>query len=150
MEKVTDKDCGAAVAAPVRLELSAMAVVFCRERILTTTEMIYGKETLSLPKGHKEAQESLIETAIRECREETGVSIDRRDLVRELPSYHYDFSTPSGQLIRKVIVPFLFEVESEEAPVPQESRIVSVQWMDKTHFLASCSHDQVKAIVQVL
>lgn len=131
-----------------KVELSAMAVVMCNGKILSTNEMIYGKETLSLPKGHKEENESIIETAIRECYEETNIIVSKDDLVKELTSYSYEFLTPSNKLIRKTIIPFLFEVKEEGNPIPKEERMVSVQWMDTNEFLDKCTHENVKDIVK--
>lgn len=131
-----------------KVELSAMAVVMCNGKILSTNEMIYGKETLSLPKGHKEENESIIETAIRECYEETNIVISKEDLVKELTSYSYEFLTPSNKLIRKTIVSFLFEVQTEGNPIPKEERMISVQWMDKDEFIDKCSHENVKLVVK--
>lgn len=131
-----------------KIELSAMAVVMCNGKILSTNEMIYGKETVSLPKGHKEENESIIETAIRECYEETNIVITKDDLVKELSSYSYEFLTPSNKLIRKTIVPFLFEVKKEGNPIPKEERMISVQWMDINEFLDKCTHENVKDIVK--
>lgn len=110
-----------------KIELSAMAVVMCNGKILSTNEMIYGKETVSLPKGHNEENESIIETAIRECYEETNIVITKDDLVKELTSFSYEFLTPSNKLIRKTIVPFLFNVKEEGNPIPKEERMISVQ-----------------------
>lgn len=131
-----------------KVELSAMAVIMCNGKILSTNEMIYGKETLSLPKGHKEENESIIETAIRECYEETNIIVSKEDLVKELTSYSYEFLTPSNKLIRKTIVPFFFEVKEEGNPIPKEERMVSVQWMDKDEFIEKCTHENVKEIVK--
>ena len=131
-----------------KVELSAMAVVMCNGKILSTNEMIYGKETLSLPKGHKEENESIIETAIRECYEETNIIVSKEDLVKELTSYSYEFLTPSNKLIRKTIIPFLFEVKEEGNPIPKEERMVSVQWMDKDEFIEKCTHENVKEIIK--
>lgn len=128
-------------------ETSAMAVVLCHGKILATNEMIYGKETLSLPKGHREDGELLVETAIRECFEETNIVITKENLVRELQGFSYEFITPLGLSIRKTIVPFLFEAESEGEPLAKEKRMISVEWMDKDVFLNRCTHENVKTVV---
>ncbi len=130
------------------IELSAMAVVMCDGRVLSTNELIYGKETLSLPKGHKEKNESLIEAAIRECFEETNIVISEEDLVRQLTPYSYEFLTPSNRLVRKTIVPFLFEVNEEGHPIPKEERILSVQWMNVAEFLEKCTYESVKFVIK--
>lgn len=133
-----------------KIEQSAMAAVICKDKILTTTELIYGKETLSLPKGHVEENETAVETAIRECFEETGIAIKKDNFVRELPSYSYEFLTPSNQLIKKTIIPLLFEVNSEKAPNPKEERIISVQWMNIDEFMNNCTHENVKKVVEYI
>lgn len=129
-------------------EVSGMAVVLLENKILATNEMIYGIETLSLPKGHKEKDELLIETAIRECFEETNIVITKDDLIKELESFSYQFLTPSNKLIRKTIVPFFFEVKSKGNPLPKEERMKSVEWMDINEFLNKCTHENVKAVVR--
>lgn len=132
----------------VKAEKSAMAVVTYQGKILATNELIYGKETLSLPKGHKEENETILEAAIRECFEETNLIITKDDLVMELPAYSYEFLTPSNELIRKTIVPFLFRVEREGTLLSKERRIISVQWMNMDEFLSKCTHESVKEVVK--
>ena len=132
----------------IKIEESAMAAVVYGRKILTTSELIYGKETLSLPKGHREAGETSVDTAIRECFEETNVVLTEGDAVQELPSYSYEFTTPSGEYIQKTIVPILFKVNGEGAPRAKEKRILSVQWMDVDEFLRKCTHESVKEVVK--
>lgn len=129
-------------------EVSAMAVVVCGNDILTTNEMIYGKEVLSLPKGHVEGNETVVETAIRECFEETDVVLDNQHFAKQLTPFGYEFTTPSGEFIRKTIVPVLFVVSTSFAPVAKEPRMVSTQWMDLDLFLQKASHDNVKVVVR--
>lgn len=129
------------------VEVSAMAVVLHEDRILSTVEMIYGKETLSLPKGHQEINESLIETAIRECFEETNVFITQDDLIKGLESFSYEFLTPSKKHVRKIVVPFLFRVKNEGDPIAKEKRMISVNWMDMKDFSVDCTHENVRKVV---
>ena len=130
------------------IEQSAMAVVLCKGKILATVEDIYGRNVLSLPKGHNEQGETLLQTAIRECFEETNIVLTEENLVKALVPYSYQFSTPSNKLVQKTIAPFLFEVESEGQPIAKEKRMISAQWMEISEFLQKCSYDNVKAIVK--
>ncbi len=130
------------------IEQSAMAVVLCKGKILATVEDIYGRNVLSLPKGHNEQGETLLQTAIRECFEETNIVLTEENMVKALTPYSYQFSTPSNKLVQKTIAPFLFEVESEGQPIAKEKRMISVQWMEISEFLQKCSYDNVKAIVK--
>ena len=132
------------------IEQSAMAVVLCKGKILATVEDIYGRNVLSLPKGHNEQGETLLQTAIRECFEETNIVLTEENMVKALTPYSYQFSTPSNKLVQKTIAPFLFEVESEVQTIAKEKRMISVQWMEIAEFLQKCSYDNVKAIVKGL
>lgn len=136
--------------AGVTEEFCAMAVVFWDGKILATREMIFGKEAVSLPKGHVEAGETFLETAIRECLEETNIVLSRDELVRELMPYSYEFSRPTDEAarIRKTIVPFLFEAKQTGEPMPKEERVLSVQWMEVSDFLKQCSYENVRTLVK--
>lgn len=128
-------------------EESAMAVVVCKGQLLTTNEMVFGTQKLSLPKGHVEENETAIEAAIRECYEETNVRLSKANLVKNLTPYSYEFLTPSCQLIRKTLVPYLFELEDFGDPMPKEEQMISVQWMNVEEFLLLCPYENVKDVV---
>lgn len=136
--------------AGVTEEFCAMAVVFLNGKILATREMIFEKEAVSLPKGHVEAGETFLETAIRECFEETNIVLSRDELVRELTPYSYEFSWPTDEAarIRKTIVPFLFEAKQAGEPMSKEERVLSVQWMEVSDFLEKCSYENVRTLVK--
>ncbi len=128
----------------VQAETSAMAVVMCHGKILATTEIIYGKEALSLPKGHVEENETPFEAAVRECYEETNVTVSASEMVGELTHFTYEFLTPSNKHVKKTLIPYLFETESFGDPLPKEERMVSVKWMDTAEFLQSCTYENVR------
>lgn len=128
---------------PQSVELSAMAVVKCQDKILTTNELIYGKEVRSLPKGHKEKDERITQTAIRECYEETNVVICEKDLVKKLPPWSYEFISPSKKLIKKTIMPFFFVIKDFGNPLSKEERIISVDWMTIENFISECPYENV-------
>lgn len=128
-------------------EYSAMAVVFCQDKILTTLENVYGNTALSCPKGHIEAGETAIKAAIRECAEETGVSINESEAAAVLDAFEVRFTTPDGRKICKTITPVLFEIPSEREPKPSEERIKSVRYMPVSQFLKDCSYENVKNVV---
>lgn len=132
----------------IHLETSAMAVVVFGNKILSTWELIYGKEVLSLPKGHVEENESLIETAIRECFEETNVVITKQNFSRVLSPYNVEFTNHHNQLILKTIHPILFEVYNSGNPLSKEERVLSIQWMDIEEFIQKCSYDNIKKVVE--
>lgn len=131
-----------------KIELSAMAVVICNHKILTITELIYGKKNLSLPKGHKEPNESIVETAIRECFEETNIVILQENLVKPLTPFSYEFLTPEKVLIKKTVMPFLFKTNDEGNPMPKEEKMLAVEWMNVNEFLQICTHTTAKKLIE--
>ena len=130
-----------------KIEESAMAVVICKGKLLTTYEMIYGKKVLSLPKGHVEENETSLDASIRECYEETNIVINEIHFIKKLTPYSYEFLTPSEELIRKTLTPYLFVVNDFGTPLPKEERMISVQWMNVEEFLSLCPYENVKNIV---
>lgn len=132
----------------IKLEQSAMAVVVLGNKLLTTKELIYDKEVVSLPKGHVEPNEELVDTAIRECFEETNVVITQNDLVRQLTPHTYEFVTPQNQSIRKIVTPFLFRVSEAGNLMAKEPRMIEVKWMDVDLFTQLCPYDAVKALIK--
>ena len=127
-----------------------MAVVVCDGKVLATVEEIYGKPVLSLPKGHVEQGETVLDTAIRECFEETDVRLNKQDAVRELPSYSYGFTTPDGVEICKTITPVLFVLNVDPTPRAKEKRILKAEFIPIEELARNCPYDNVRKILEHL
>ena len=69
------------------------------------------------------------------------------NLVEKLTPYSYEFLTPSNRLIRKTLIPYLFEIYDWGNPLPKEERMVFVEWMDIKEFLTVCPYENVKNVV---
>ena len=130
-----------------RFETCAMAIVICQDKILSIYELVFGRKVLSLPKGHQEKGENIIDTAIRECYEETNIVLTRENMTTELIPYSYNFTLPKGQLVRKTIYPFLFRIDDFGNPKATEENMVSVEWIDIEEFLNTCTYDSVKNVL---
>ncbi|MCM1130719.1 MAG: GNAT family N-acetyltransferase [Roseburia sp.] len=129
-------------------EESAMAIVFCKNKILTTRELIYGKEVISCPKGHIENNETHMETAIRECYEETNVIITRENYVKEGIPYTIKFMNHHNKAVLKTIYPVCFQTQEEGDLISKEERIIEIKYMDIDEFLLKCSYDNVKEMIR--
>lgn len=129
-------------------EESAMAIVFYQQQILTTNEMIYGKQVLSLPKGHVEKGETYIETAIRECFEETNLILHKDEVIDTLSPIHIEFINHHNEEIHKTIYPIVFSIKHQSLLKAKEERIISVQFMDYALFLEKCSYENVKNLLK--
>jgi 8-oxo-dGTP pyrophosphatase MutT (NUDIX family) len=108
-------------------EKSCGAVVFTRTDADVKYVIIQSKEGIfGFPKGHMEGLETEIETAIREIKEETGLSVSFADGFRIEDSHVF---VRKGQEIMKQIVYFLAEF-SDQIPMPQESELHSIRLVD--------------------
>lgn len=129
-------------------EESAMAIVFYKNKILATKELIYGKEVISCPKGHIENDETHMETAIRECFEETNVILTLEDYVKEGTPYQIRFMDHHNKAVLKTIYPVCFQTQEEGNLISKEKRILEIQYMDIDDFLLKCSYENVKEMVK--
>lgn len=77
----------------------------------------------SFPKGHVEQGENEYQTATREIKEETGLSVDFRDGFRHSVRY-----SPK-QDVSKLVVYFLGETKSTDYK-RQEEEISEIRWVD--------------------
>lgn len=133
-----------------RREKSAMAVVVCGDEILYTIEDIYGKMTLSLPKGHVEKGENIVATAMRECKEETGVTLNNADFVREGNPFEINFVNHKNEIVKKTICPVLFKIKKKIATSLTEDRIKEAGYQRLYDFYINCTHDSVRNILKEL
>ena len=86
--------------------------------------------TYSIPKGHVEEGEDLLEAAIRETREEIGLTIDPKDLVYPEP-YFIDYKDKQGNLYKRV---YYFVVNPSE-PIHQSSIVPDKNEIDWAGFI---------------
>ena len=85
-----------------QLALSAGLAIIQKGSILLghpTGQKWYG--TYSIPKGHVEAGEDLLEAAIRETREEVGLTINPDDIISPKP-YFIDYKDKQGRIYKRV------------------------------------------------
>jgi 8-oxo-dGTP pyrophosphatase MutT (NUDIX family) len=82
-----------------------------------------GGEVLGLPKGHPDGDESDVQAATREVREETGVEAEP---VGKLGEVRYSYER-RGRLVDKRVVFYLFEYRSGD--LSHDHEIEHVRWM---------------------
>lgn len=130
-----------------KIEESAMAIVISANYILYTVEDIYGKLRTSLPKGHIESGETHIDTAIRECFEETGVQLSANEFVGEGTPYAYVFVDHNYNIIRKKIYPVLFRQERRGRIKRKEQQIKQIGYKPIVDFFIACDYDNVRQML---
>ncbi len=128
-------------------EESSMAIVFYKDKILTTIEEVYERHTLSLPKGHIETGESKLDAAIRECFEETNEIITKDNFVEELKPFEITFTNHLNKLVKKRIYPLIFRVDKMGNLVSKEERIKKVKYLYIGEFLMKYTYENVKLMI---
>lgn len=83
----------------------------------------------SIPKGHVEEGEDLLEAAIRETREEVGLNIDVKDIVGD--QHFIDYKDKNGDLYKRVYYWIVNPVE----PIPQSAIIPDKKEIDWAGFI---------------
>lgn len=94
----------------------------------------------SFPKGHVEANETEVETALREIKEETGIDVIIDPTFRETVSYSPKKDT------QKVVVYFIAKAKNFEY-VPQEEEISDIKWVEIGHALSILTYENDRSIV---
>ena len=86
--------------------------------------------TYSIPKGHVEEGEDLLAAAIRETREEVGITVDAEDIVSTTPLF-IDYKGKQGNLYKRV---YYFIVNPTE-PIRQDAITPDKQEIDWAGFI---------------
>ncbi|MBR3268457.1 MAG: NUDIX domain-containing protein [Oscillospiraceae bacterium] len=94
----------------------------------------------SFPKGHVEGDETELETARREIKEETGLDVILDQTFRETVSYSPKRDT------QKIVVYFLALARNYDF-VRQEEEIAEIRWVDITRATHMLTYENDKTIV---
>ncbi|MCJ8306814.1 MAG: NUDIX domain-containing protein [Nitrosopumilus sp.] len=94
-------------------------------------------------KGKMEKDESTQETAIRETREETGITdITFIENFEEWIKYDFQYQ---GELVHKKVVFFLAETKTEEIEISNEH--IGYTWMDYNTAMEKTTFDNAKTVL---
>ncbi len=105
-----------------------VATVVARDgRLLMVEEQVDGREVLNQPAGHLEPDESLLQAALRETREETGWAVR---LTAFIGAYQWASGT-GAESGRRHFIRFAFaaEPESHDPNLPLDAGILRALWM---------------------
>lgn len=108
-------------------ERSAGIVVYYGDPKATIEYLIlhYASGHWDFPKGKLEADETVVDAAIRELKEETGLTVDLdTNFERKL---HYFFRNKQGELISKTVTLFVGQTQSKQVILSDEH--IGYSWL---------------------
>ena len=125
-------------------EKSCGAVIFTRTPETRFLLLQYDAGHWDFVKGNIEANESEMDTVVRELREETGIA-DARFVegFREKIDYFYK---RQGMTVHKVVVFFLMETRTSQVVLSFEH--VGFEWLDYRHALEKLTFKNAKDILR--
>ncbi len=136
---------------PTIIDQSYGVIPFYKTDVETKVLLVHqigrrGDRFWTLPKGHPEAGETPEVAALRELREETGVT-EVQLTPEHAFSMHYQFIF-EGNTIDKTVTFFLGHVESPETTISQPEEIADLGWFSEADALAKVSHAEVRRILE--
>jgi 8-oxo-dGTP pyrophosphatase MutT (NUDIX family) len=125
-------------------ETSAGIVLFRKENSKTLFLLLhYPSGHWDFIKGKMEKGESTHETAIRETKEETGITdITFLENFEEWIKYDFQYQ---GELVRKKVVFFLAETKTKEVTISHEHQ--GYAWMDYNTSMEKTTFDNAKTVL---
>jgi len=135
-----------------RHETSAGGLIWRRNRAGRVEVVLIkpaGKEAWALPKGHLKEGESVPQAAIREVREETGLSVAGAEPLGEI-SYVYSFRDhPQAPLVRifKRVDFFLMKFRGGDTAA-HDAEIDQVAWMELDEAIRRASYQSERELIE--
>lgn len=125
-------------------ETSAGIVLFRREDSKNLFLLLhYPSGHWDFVKGKMEKGESIQQTAIRETREETGITdVNFIDNFEEWIEYNFQYK---GELVHKKVVFFLAETKEDKITISEEH--LDFTWMDYTTAMEKTTFDNAKTVL---
>jgi len=120
-------------------EKSCGAVIINNDNEILTIK--HNKGHWAFPKGHVEVGETEVETALREIKEETNLTVEIIDSIREITTY----SPKEGVL--KDVVYFLGISNTNEVKL-QETEVCEYKWLPFKDCLNILTHKDDKTILK--
>ena len=115
-------------------DVTVATVVVRDGRLLVVEEEVEGRRVLNQPAGHLEPDESLVEAALRETREETGWDVRLTAFVGA-----YQWKSPAGRHAGRHYLRFAFAAEpvTHDPARPLDAGIVQTLWMTPAELQAA-------------
>lgn len=111
--------------------------------IVPTRRAADGSKVVALPKGHPDPGESIEDAALREVREEAGVTCEVRQKLGEV-KYWYQ---RGGRRIAKVVAFFLLDYVSGD-PADHDHEVEDARWVTLEEAIATLTYDGERGMAE--
>ncbi len=126
-------------------EVSAGAVVYFKDgKALKFLLLHYEEGHLDFPKGHVIVGEKIEEAALREIKEETGLTVSLSVDFRE--TYAYTYKNKENIMSGKRVYFFIGESQSKETRLSDEH--IGYAWLSYEHALGKLTYDNAKDVLK--
>lgn len=127
----------------MKKEKSCGAVVYKYQNNQLLFLLIKSKQGhhFSFPKGHVENDETEVETALREIKEETNLDVVVDTGYRNVITY-----SPMENVLKDVVY-FVATPNSDAKVIPQEAEVLSAKWLYYSQALKQVTHDNEKQVL---
>ena len=122
----------------MKQEKSCGAVVINGDKVLLIKHVLGHWD---LPKGHMEGNETEVETAIRELKEETNIDIEVDD------THRYTIEYSPEEDVWKEVVYFIAKPKTNEL-IPQEEEVQEIEWLDIDEAIDRLTFDSAKNVLK--
>ena len=134
-----------------RREVSAGGLIWCRRRDGSVSVVLVrpaGRSTWVLPKGHLEEGETVAQAAIREAREESGLTVGEIEPLGEI-SYVYSSRERDRDMITRIFkrVHFFLMEHAGGDISAHDAETDEVAWLSLEDALARATHPSEQALI---
>lgn len=122
----------------MKYEKSCGAVIFDNDKVLVLKQV---QGHWGFPKGHVENNETEIETAIREIKEETNLDVEINEKFRYVETY-----SPKENVTKDVVFFVAKKVGGDVKP--QEEEVSEIKWVSPKEALELVSYESSKIVME--
>lgn len=122
----------------MKYEKSCGAVIFDNDKVLVLKQV---QGHWGFPKGHVENNETEIETAIREIKEETNLDVEINEKFRYVETY-----SPKENVTKDVV--FFVAKKIGGDVKPQEEEVSEIKWVSPKEALQLVSYESSKIVME--
>ena len=123
-------------------KVSSMAIVIAKLEDERKVLLLNSEGEWVFPKGHVEKNETYIETAIRELKEESNVIVKEEECIGQVDEFCFYFDKEDAL---KVIKVFCFEIdELREIKLNKDEYFIDGQWFKSEEAIKILKHDDAR------